>query len=417
VGLFRRKAAGPVSTTRVCPACNIAGLVQLVPGQVCPTCKTQQAWDEAARGGPLRIDREAIDAAVRRREGEAAGERAWRKLIAWVPPIVSFGLAVFAGCLLYAMLRPRSIGPLAALLDDLVSSQRHALWTGIGTGIVGIVGVVRIRRNRHHRRLSYVASHSIAVVVGVSAAITAGILTLATNERWGGTHTMPERDRPSLAPHVERILAATVVVMAPDGDGDASNPAIGTGAVVGRQADRAWIVTCSHVAMPYAAVGSWRRPEAAHAVWVQLADGREGQARVRWAAPPPLDVALVELQISNPPEPVSIAPDASMLQPDSDVMFVPNPYRMGWLVHQGRLVRRDPHTTPAGKFELLVTDLPVIPGDSGSGLYDARGQLVGLNTWTKLENGYAHGISLPSETMRELVAVIERGDLNTGPKE
>jgi S1-C subfamily serine protease len=322
-------------------------------------------------------------------------------------------MAAITGWLLYVMLQPRSIGPLAALLDDLVTSQRRALWTGIGTGIVGIVGVVRIRRNRHHRRLTYVGSHAIAVLIGGTAAISGGLLTLATNKRWGGTQTMPARDRPSLAPHVERILAATVVVLAPDGDGDARNPVIGTGAVVGRQTDRAWIVTCSHVAMPYAATGSWRRPEDAFPVWVQLSDGREGRARVRWAAPPPLDVALVELPIANPPEPVPVAPDASMLQPQSDVMFVPNPYRMGWLVHQGQLVRRDPHTTPAGKFDLLVTDLPVIPGDSGSGLYDARGQLVGLNTWTKLENGYAHGISLPSETMRELVAVIDRGDLNT----
>lgn len=419
MALFRRKAE-PVVTTRVCPSCKIAGLVQLVPGDLCPTCKTQRAWDEASRGEALRIDRDAIDAAIRRREGDAAGERAWRKAIAWAPPMLSVALAAIAGWLLYTMLRPRSIGPLAALIDDLVTSQRRALWTGIGVGIVGLVGVVRLRRHRHHRRLSYIASHSLAVVIGTTTAILGGVFTLSTGARFGRAEAMPARDHQSLAPHVERILAATVVILAPDGDGDARNLVIGTGAVVARKPDRAWIVTCSHVAMPYAAVGSWRRPEEAFPVWLQLADGREGLGHVRWAAPPPLDVALVELPIANPPEPVPIAPDASALKPQSDVMFVPNPYRMGWIVHQGQLIRREPHTTPAGEFDLLITDLTVIPGDSGSGLYDARGQLVGLNTWTRRVQGGSHGISLPSETMSAFVAGIERGDLNsalTGPKE
>jgi len=59
--------------------------------------------------------------------------------------------------------------------------------------------------------------------------------------------------------------------------------------------------------------------------------------------------------------------------------------------------------SPAGTYDLLFTDLPVIPGDSGSGLFDGEGRLVGLNTWTRLGEGGAHGISLPSETMQVLV--------------
>ena len=77
-------------------------------------------------------------------------------------------------------------------------------------------------------------------------------------------------------------------------------------------------------------------------------------------------------------------------------MFVPNPYRAGWKVIHGQLLRREPHRTPAGTYELLYIDLPVIPGDSGSGLFDARGQLVGVNTWSRgRANGAPQGITLP----------------------
>jgi S1-C subfamily serine protease len=163
--------------------------------------------------------------------------------------------------------------------------------------------------------------------------------------------------------------------------------------------------------MPYAAVGAWRHARDAQPVWVQLSDGREGQGIVRWAAPPPLDVAVVELAIPDAPEPVEIAADTSALQASSRLTFAPNPYRTGWRVFHGELLRRETHRTPAGTYDLLYTDLPVLPGDSGSGLYDAQGRLVGLNTWTEVRHGTARGISLPSETMRVVVDAIRGGKL------
>jgi len=213
--------------------------------------------------------------------------------------------------------------------------------------------------------------------------------------------------------NAERIVNATVVVLSTDADGDAAHLGIGTGAVIAADDTRAWIVTCSHVAMPYFAVGAWRHARDARPVWIQLSDGREGLATVRWTAAPPLDVALVELPIAHPPEPVAIAADTTEIQASASVTFVPNPYRSGWKVLRGTLLRREAHRTPAGVYDLLFTDLPVTFGDSGSGLFDARGQLVGLNTWTRITgDGPSQGISLPSETMRVLVDAIRAGAID-----
>jgi S1-C subfamily serine protease len=270
-----------------------------------------------------------------------------------------------------------------------------------------------LRRQRHYRRLWLVAVHALAVVIGATALVIGGTHWLAMRGGFGGEYTsMPAREAAVVHSPVERILDATVVVLAPDAEGDARNLAMGTGAIVARDEKRAWIVTCSHVAMPYAAVGVWRHARDARPVWVQLSDHREGQAIVRWTAPPPLDVALLELPIEHAPEPVPIAPDASELASASRVTFVPNPYRAGWKVLHGELLRRERHRTPAGAYDLLFTDLPVTHGDSGSGLYDSRGQLVGLNTWTRVGAGPSEGISLPSETMRSLVDAIAAGTID-----
>jgi S1-C subfamily serine protease len=296
----------------------------------------------------------------------------------------------------------------------MMAAARWATVVGLATLILGVIALVRLRRNRQFRRLSILASHLVVIIVGSTALVIGALHWVAQRAGVGGQYTsMPARASLGVPSQLERIVNATVVILAPGADGDARSLAMGTGAVVASDDLRAWIVTCSHVAMPYAAVGAWRDARDAQPVWVQLSDGREGRATVRWTAPPPLDVALVELPIAHPPEPVVIAADTSGIQASASLTFVPNPYRAGWKVLHGELLRRETHHTPAGVYDLLYTDLTVTHGDSGSGLYDARGQLVGLNTWTRVGDAGPQGISLPSETMRVLVDAIRNHKLDT----
>ena len=404
---WSRRRAEPVATTNACSACKTVGPAQLHPGQVCAACEAQAAWSRLGAVDRLVIDRASIDAAVKRREGEAAGEPLWRKSLVWTTPAATLALAALAGWYLVRLLSARSIGPLGSLLSEMTAAARWATVIGLGGLVTGVVALVRLRRRRHFRKLAMLASHLVAIMVGCAAVVIGGLHWIGLSGGFGGEFTsMPVRGSLDVSSQIERILNATVVVLAPGADGDARKLAMGTGAVVASDDTRAWIVTCSHVAMPYAAVGTWRHARDAQPLWVQLSDGREGKATVRWTAPPPLDIVLVELPIARPPEPVVIAADTSAIQSSASVTFVPNPYRAGWKVQHGELLRRETHRTPAGTYDLLYTDLPVTHGDSGSGLYDARGQLIGLNTWTLVGGAGSQGISLPSETMRVVVDAI-----------
>jgi S1-C subfamily serine protease len=397
--------------TSVCPACQTRGPVRLRPGQVCASCDAQAAWQQLG-DAPLVIDRGSIEAAVRRRAGEVAGQPLWRRCLIWALPAMTLVAAAAALWCTVDVLSPRPIGPIAALTTGLVVAARTAALVGLAAFVLGVVALVRLRRRHQFRRLGFLTCHLVAIVLGATAAVIGMLHWAAWQPTRDARQGMPPRAALGVTSHVDRILDATVVVLAPDAGGDARNLAMGTGAVVFRDPGTAWIVTCSHVAMPDVAVGTYHDVRTAPAVWVLLADGREGRATVRWVAAPPLDVALVELRIDNPPRPVEIAADTSGFGPDDSVTFVPNPYRAGWNVEHGKLVRRDTHHTTAGTYDLLITDLRVIPGDSGSGLYDVRGQLVGLNTWTGVEDGHARGISLPSEAMQQLVIAIRDGALD-----
>jgi S1-C subfamily serine protease len=296
-------------------------------------------------------------------------------------------------------------------MADLASANHRATLAGALALVASIVTLVRLRRHRRFRNVPLVLGHAGALVVAAAAFAIGALAWLGMGSLDFRYTTMPQREQLGGSSHVQRVLDATVVVLATGSDGDARELALGTGAVIARDGERAWVVTCSHVAMPYIAVGAFRSASAAQPVWAQLSDGRQGRAYVRWTAPPPVDVVLLELPMENAPDPVPIAPDSSAMQPDAPVMFVPNPYRAGWIVKRGTILRREPHRTPAGLYDLLFTDLNVIPGDSGSGLYDDAGQLVGINTWTRTGAGPAQGISLPAETMRGLVDAIHSGRL------
>jgi S1-C subfamily serine protease len=223
---------------------------------------------------------------------------------------------------------------------------------------------------------------------------------------------MPPRDKSAALPEpAARVMDATVVIVAPDRDGDLRGASLGTGAVVAASEGRALIVTCSHVAIPYVAVGAFRDVAAALDVWVELADGRQAPGRVVWTAAPPLDVALVEVRVDSPPEPVPILRSTEGIEADEAVFFVPNPLRRGFRVDNGKVIRREGHDTPAGHFSLLFTTLPVEQGDSGSGLFDARGRLIGLNTWQRKSRFEHQGISLPAEALAEIARVTQEGSV------
>ena len=393
----------------VCPHCGSASPVRLALGETCAACRARDAWSRAEVAGPLVIGRGDIDAAIRRREGDQVRSRTLY-MAAWAPALGALALSAAGAVGARRLFAPQEVGPLAPLVDGL----RQGAWTsmafGFGAVAVAVAGLVWMRRRRTGRRLPLLAGHTVALVAGATLAVL-GLLALSS---LGGTGFEsfavppfdPEVPRDEA---VRRVMQATVVIVAPDEQGDARLPAIGTGTVIASEDDRAFVVTCSHVAMPYASASALRTPGDAWPVWVELSDGRGAKSNVLWFAPPPIDLAIVEVPIADAPAPVPIASDTSRLGEHARVQYVPLPLRQGWLVHRGEVLRREPHATSAGTFALVFTDLPVQPGDSGSALLDARGELVGLNTWNRSTESGTQGISLPSEVMREIVDALRRG--------
>ncbi len=399
------KQALPDIGTHICPSCDKRSPVRLSRGQICASCRSAAAWSEHRQ---LVISRDDIQ------EAEARRSHPRRPLGPVLLAVATVALAGTATTYLIGLFLPLPLSGLDVLVASMRKSAMQATLWGLGSLVVGVAALILLRKGRHFHRRLLLASHLLAVLCGGVALIVGAFQWWGVSRSAGMQHlTMPTLEAGiSQSVHFDHIAKATAVVLAPDGDGDGRMSGIGTAAVIGTDERRAWLVTCSHVAMPYAAVASWRDPKDAHPVWIQLHDGRSTMGRVTWAAPPPLDVALIEIDVDNPPAPVEISTDTNEMEQGDPVMFVPNPYRHGWMIHYGEIEKRRHHDTPAGPYSLLFTTLPVQPGDSGSGLFDENGLLIGLNTWARFGLGGPRGISLPSETLRALVTAIGENRLH-----
>jgi S1-C subfamily serine protease len=390
--------------------CGAKTVVQLRVGEVCPDCASAEAWEEYARPGPrLVVDEASITEALARRRGK---RRSW---LPAAPCLLALAASAAGLSVSVTLFSSRPPGPLAPMMDEIASTSRLGLWLGAAGVALGILALVFLRRSRLLRAwwLTAIAGGAMAAGTASAAVASVELLRLSGLRSWQYM-AMPPRSAAFVnLPDIERIMAATVVLLAPDSSGNARRPAIGTGSVIQAEKGKAWIVTCSHVVMPYVAPAAPRFASRAHPVWACFADGREAEGRVRWTGEPPLDVALVSVEIEDPPGPIRTSRDGSEATDGSAVHFVPNPLRDGWLLHRGTVSARRSHLTPAGRFSLVITDLPVQPGDSGSGLFDAQHRLVGVNTWRSVDESGPAGISLPSETIRVILDLIERDDLSS----
>ena len=154
--------------------------------------------------------------------------------------------------------------------------------------------------------------------------------------------------------------------------------------------------------------------EGAEKVRVKLSDEREYDATVK-GRDERLDVAVLEL-VGAKDLPYATLGSSSAIQVGEPLVAIGNPFGLGNTVTSGILSAKG-RAIGAGPYDdFLQTDASINPGNSGGPLFDARGQVVGMNTAIN-PNGHGIGFAIPSDEIREvlpqLVASghVERGRL------
>jgi serine protease Do len=178
---------------------------------------------------------------------------------------------------------------------------------------------------------------------------------------------------------------------------------IGSGVIVSPDG---YIVTNNHVV------------EGATDLRVTMSDRRVLPAKLI-GTDPLTDLAVIKIEGSNLPN----VPwgDATQLHPGQTVLAFGNPFGFRFTVTRGivsALNRPNPSADDRRKpGQFIQTDAAINPGNSGGPLVDARGEVVGINTFLISGSGTFSGMgfAIPSQIVRPTVeALIRDGKVNHG---
>jgi S1-C subfamily serine protease len=266
-------------------------------------------------------------------------------------------------------------------------------------GLVAIaLGAIAIGAINTRKDLSGIGFAMAAIIIGVLEIIgwaAAGCLIILNHQSASiptpVTEPLAEQVNPddllSTPLPIRKAIRANVLVTARG----AMQVSEGSGVVLEARDDLVYVITNRHVIDGASSNG----------IEVTYADGTKVSALLRWQGDGEMDAAVLSCRHGGG----SFDTAAIRVQPSltvgEGVFAIGNPLGLGWSYSRGAIsaIRRYSHEQDL--LRMIQAQLPLNPGNSGGGLYDEAGALIGINTLTTAEGiGFALAIS-------DLVPVLE----------
>jgi S1-C subfamily serine protease len=147
-------------------------------------------------------------------------------------------------------------------------------------------------------------------------------------------------------------------------------------------------------------------------------DGRSLDGEVK-GTDPSSDLAVVDIDPSNTPRgvrPLQFA-DSRQVQVGDTAIAIGNPFGLDRTATEGIVSGLGREIKAPNGFsidQVIQTDAPINPGNSGGPLLDDTGRVIGVNSQIATSGGsqgnVGIGFAVPSNTVREVVPRLERGD-------
>ena len=151
--------------------------------------------------------------------------------------------------------------------------------------------------------------------------------------------------------------------------------------------------------------------EGGNAIYVILSDGSELKVDKVIGRDPKTDVTLLKVtpKASKPLTPVPLATSGRMRVGDW-VIAIGNPFGLNGTVTAGIISGRGRDISAGPYDDFLQTDASINRGNSGGPLFNALGEVIGINTAIFSPSGGSIGLgfAIPSNTARRIVDQLKR---------
>jgi S1-C subfamily serine protease len=189
----------------------------------------------------------------------------------------------------------------------------------------------------------------------------------------------------NLDPKLDRAMRANVLIQSQAG-WFAQGLAIGSGVILKVEHNEALILTNRHVIDPNF-VGGDHEAAAGDApknpVLVEMVGQTAQPGRVVWIAPDGVDLALVRVPCGSQETRAARWKIGRPSAVGDSVFAIGNPHGLGWTHTQGTVSQFRVRDIGPHKVRIIQTQTSINAGNSGGGLYDRDGYLIGINTWTE----------------------------------
>jgi serine protease DegQ len=229
---------------------------------------------------------------------------------------------------------------------------------------------------------------SIATVPDGAASASAGSLSAAARRAAPAVVSIAASKAPAKNPHADDPWFRFFFGLRGAPPNAEPQRGLGSGVIVSPEG---YLITNHHVV------------DGADDIEVQLADGRQAQAKVV-GTDPETDVAV--LKIDLPKLPAMVFGNSDQIQVGDQVLAIGNPFGVGQTVTAGIVSALGRNQLGINTFENFIqTDAAINPGNSGGALVDSAGNLVGINTAIFSRSGGSLGIgfAIPAATARNVM--------------
>lgn len=197
-----------------------------------------------------------------------------------------------------------------------------------------------------------------------------------------------------LDPPIRRAMLANVMIQNRLGWGGIAK-AFGSGVILEIKNGEALIVTNRHVVDPeFARSGGAANDKKVDSsnLSVEMVGQGYVPAKVEWIAPGTIDLALVRAAVKSNAPTEALWRQGVEAKVGDDVFAIGNPQGLGWSHTRGAISQFRSQVIDGRKIRVIQTQTAINHGNSGGGLYDAAGRLVGINTWTN-DKSVSEGLS------------------------
>lgn len=276
-------------------------------------------------------------------------------------------------------------------------------------------GIVQkeFEKRRKGNRLKSVSKFLLAIVLASSISIAGtsaylksnsgkSLLNQSSTDKGATTTTINTSDKPNVEKAVAQKSMQSVVGITTVGVSEdmfstqKQTKGLGSGVIVSKEG---YILTNNHVV----------DPSKTKSVTVILSDGTKRKAKVLWSDKT-LDLAVIKIDSKGLDlKPVEFG-DSSQVSIGDKAIAIGNPLGInlkstltsGYISGKDRVITLQDGSTMEGLFQ---TDAAINPGNSGGGLFNDKGQLIGINT-AKAGNSDGIGFAIPSNLAKPILEQI-----------